>query len=217
MVKTKICGNKTKNDVVIAGACDALGFIVGTPESARNIEPEIAARLGKETPTFTSTVLVTTEVNPAKLRGLTETVKPDYLQLHSRLSPGRIEEIAGYLGEAPGIISLLAVTGSPEAPKRRARDLVDSPAEALLLDSRVDGQSGGTGRVHNWEISRNIRDEIYPFPVILAGGLTPDNVGAAIRKVRPYAVDVATGVERDGSKSEKKVGSFLEEVKQSEA
>lgn len=216
MVKTKICGNQTQNDVGIAGPGDAAGFIVATPESNRTIEPEKAARLSKETPPFTGTVMVTTEVNPARLRELTETVKPDYLQLHSELDPARIEEIAGVLRNRTRIISLLSIDGSPEKLKDRAVDLARSPLKALLLDSKVEGQTGGTGKIHDWEISRDIRDAVHPFPVILAGGLDPQNVGEAIRQVKPYAVDVATGVEEDGEKSEQKVERFLEEVKSSE-
>ncbi len=160
--------------------------------------------------------MVTTEVNPARLRELTETVKPDYLQLHSELDPARIEEIAGVLRNRTRIISLLSIDGSPEKLKDRAVDLARSPLKALLLDSKVEGQTGGTGKIHDWEISRDIRDAVHPFPVILAGGLDPQNVGEAIRQVKPYAVDVATGVEEDGEKSEQKVERFLEEVKSSE-
>ena len=161
--------------------------------------------------------MVTTEVELKKLRQLTGAVRPDYLQLHSVLNPKRIEEIAGILPIRTRIISLLSVEGSPEKLKNRAVDLARSPLKALLLDSKVEGQSGGTGKIHDWEISKGIREAVHPFPVILAGGLDPQNIGEAIRQVKPYAVDVATGVEEDGEKAEQKVERFLEEVKNSEA
>lgn len=217
MVKVKICGNQTSNDLKITAKADAVGFIVATPGSARNIEPAQAARLAKETPPFTNTAIVTTETKPGVLREIAAKIKPDYLQLHSFFTLDRIKEIARSIPSTTGLISLLSVKGKPEGLKKRALELANSPVEAVLLDSKVGNQTGGTGRVHNWEHSRKIRDALHPFPVILAGGLNPGNVGKAIMKVRPYGVDVATGVEDECAKSKQKIEQFLEEVKNSES
>ncbi|MFB6291326.1 MAG: phosphoribosylanthranilate isomerase [Candidatus Bipolaricaulia bacterium] len=215
MVKVKICGNRSTRDLNAARGAAGVGFIVSTPESSRNIKVTTATRLIEEVRPFTSTVLVTTETDQKVLGELSRT-KTDYLQLHSSLTGARIEEIANFVSDNTKLIALLKVDRSTEKLKSRARDLASSPAEAILLDSAQDGQAGGTGKVHDWEVSRTIRDAIYPAPVILAGGLNPENVGEAIRKVRPYAVDVATGVEKADHKSDQKAKRFLEEVNRSE-
>ncbi|MBS3736607.1 MAG: phosphoribosylanthranilate isomerase [Candidatus Bipolaricaulota bacterium] len=216
MVKVKICGNQTSDDLKVTAKADAVGFIVATPESPRNIEPKTASRLVKETPPFTSTVMVTTVVEPKVLCELVVKVEPDYLQLHSTLTLSRTKEIARSMPNATGIIALITVKENLDDLKNRALKLANSPVDALLLDSKSEGRTGGTGHVHDWNISRTIRDTVHPAPVILAGGLDPENVGKAICKVRPYAVDVATGVEKDEDKSDQKVERFMEEVNDSE-
>ncbi len=92
----------------------------------------------------------------------------------------------------------------------------DSKAfDAILLDSFTKGQYGGTGMVHDWELSRQIKQIIEPTPLILAGGLKPENVKEAILTVQPYAVDVASGVElRPAVKDPKKVLAFIENAKE---
>lgn len=217
MTEVKICGNQTLNDVSLASGADALGFILATPESKREISPEKAAELINRVPPFTSTVMVTTESNPHVLEELVATVKPDYLQLHSNASRKRIEKVDETISDRTDLISVLAVGSSGDKLTDRARSLSNSPAVALLLDSKVNGRSGGTGRVHDWDLSRKIKDAISPFPVILAGGLDPENVSRAIKKVRPHGVDVATGVEDNGTRSGEKIKGFLNEVNNLEA
>ena len=82
--------------------------------------------------------------------------------------------------------------------------------DIILVDSSVKGQYGGTGITHNWQISKEIRDYIYPKPFILAGGLTPNNIIQAVKKVKPYAVDVSSGVETKlGFKDKINVRDFI--------
>ena len=81
--------------------------------------------------------------------------------------------------------------------------------DGIILDSRTTDRLGGTGLTHDWSISRRIVEEL-PLPVILAGGLTPDNLEAAINAVHPYAVDVNSGVETDQKKDPEKVRKFIE-------
>lgn len=213
MVKVKICGNRTFEDLNAACGADALGFIVATPESSRNLTSARAARLVNKVRPFTSTVLVTTETHLPTLVELVREVGPDYLQLHSDLSPNKLERIANSTPEKTGLIALLSVNFGERRILNRAQTLAKSPAEAILLDSKVGGKPGGTGKVHDWEVSRKIRDDLSPFPVILAGGLRPENVTRAITEVRPYAVDVATGVKENGTNSAELVKSLLKEVK----
>lgn len=213
MVKVKICGNRTAKDLTAARDADAVGFIVATPESTRNISTDRAARLTEEAPPLVSKVMVTTEKQVTRLEELVRYVEPDYLQLHSNLSSNQIEEISVSLPDRVGLIALLSVTSDDKGILDRARKLAKSPAAAILLDSKAGGKTGGTGKIHDWEASRKVRDFLHPFPLFLAGGLRPENVQKAINKVRPYAVDVATGVEEDGMKSIEKVKSLLSEVK----
>ena len=85
----------------------------------------------------------------------------------------------------------------------------------ILLDSTTNEGLGGTGMTHDWNLSRRIRDTIYPNRLILAGGLTPENVEDAVKKVRPYGVDVSTGVEeKPGIKDHKKIFDFITKVKE---
>ena len=86
--------------------------------------------------------------------------------------------------------------------------------DAVLLDSTAEGKLGGTGIIHNWKASYQFKKKIYPKPLILAGGLTPENIGEAISVVRPYAVDVSTGVEqRPGVKDANKIYQFIKKVR----
>ena len=97
--------------------------------------------------------------------------------------------------------------------RSRAALSAASRFDAVLTDSCVPGMHGGTGTPHNWSVSRAIRERVAPTPLILAGGLTSGNVRAAIETVRPYAVDVSSGVEiRPGIKDHTKVRGFIEAV-----
>jgi phosphoribosylanthranilate isomerase len=86
--------------------------------------------------------------------------------------------------------------------------------DAVLLDSFVEGRYGGTGVVHDWELSKRVNQVIQPKPLILAGGLNPENVAEAVRTVEPYAVDVSSGVEQQpGIKSHQKIVEFIKNAK----
>jgi phosphoribosylanthranilate isomerase len=92
-----------------------------------------------------------------------------------------------------------------------------SSFNAVLIDSYTAGKLGGTGKTHNWELSRSIRELIQPKPLILAGGLNQHNVIKAITQVKPYAVDVSSGVESSpGIKSTKKIYEFVKKAKEAE-
>lgn len=216
MVNVKICGNRNKDDLKITSGADAAGFIVSTPESSREVDPDMASRLVERTPPFTSTVMVTTESDPERLGRLVERVKPDSLQVHKPLQPNHLMKVRGKIPKTINLITLLPVAGKEEKNLKKAKKLAGSAADVLLLDSKSGERTGGTGETHDWSISRKIRDTLHPFPVILAGGLNPNNVGKAIRQVHPYGVDVASGVEEDGKKSDRKVKQFLKEVRQIE-
>ena len=212
-VRVKICGNRTIQDVQTTRGADAQGFIVGVPSSPRDLDPCWAKWLIRSVRLFNVAVLVTTESDPERVAELVEETEPNVLQIHKELSLAEIKEIYRLLPRGVQLCSLLAIDGPAEYLVRRALVLAQPPLDALVLDTRIGGRSGGTGIPHNWQVSREVRKAIEPFPVILAGGLTPENVGQAIEIVEPYAVDVSSGVERDGRKCPYKVESFLREVR----
>ena len=110
----------------------------------------------------------------------------------------------------PAIGSIRAETGNWQAAQARLRDWVFTSPWAIHMDSHVPGIYGGTGEVGDWDIAAQFADR---YRLILAGGLTPDNVSDAIRRVKPYAVDVSTGVETDGVKDADKIRSFIARAK----
>lgn len=213
MIKVKLCGNRSLQDVEITRDADAQGFIVETPQSPRNIELSTAKALMKAVPLFNSAVIVTTTTEPKKLTYIVSETQPDALQLHVELEPAEIERIRKATPTRVRLYSLLSVRGSEEGLIERAKALASSSLNAIILDTKIEGQSGGTGVPHNWQLSRKIRDAIYPFPVVLAGGLNPENVSDAIKIVRPYAIDVSSGVEENGAKSEKLVKLLLSRLR----
>lgn len=190
MVRTKLCGLGTDADVraaVNAGA-DALGFItdVGV-DTPREVIPERAATLAASVPPFVTTVAVTIPESVGRAVDVADRVDPDALQIHGEFGPDEVREIR----ERAGVDVIVAL----DADERdRARDL-DGAADALLVDSLSDDGAGGTGETHDWAATRELR-EALSTPLVLAGGLTPENVAAAVETVQPFAVDVASGVER---------------------
>lgn len=213
-VKVKICGHRTMEDVRAAQGADALGFVVAAPASPRNLSSERAQTLIEHARRSHTTVLVTTESDPEALAELVERLKPHVLQVHRELPVAKLREIADALPSTVRLWGLLSITPKADARERveKARELREAPLEALVLDTHKDGQSGGTGLPHDWEISAAVREAV-DLPLVLAGGLTPENVGAALERVRPEAVDVSSGVERDGRKCPRKIERFLKEVR----
>ncbi len=213
MCKVKLCGNRSLQDVEITRNADAQGFVVETPRSPRNIPLSIAQVLIQAVPLFNTSVVVTAIREPQKLADVVSKTQPDALQIHSELEPDQIERIHEVLPAHVKLYSLLSVLGPQEDLIEKAKALASISLDAIILDTNIGGQSGGTGVPHDWQLSRVIRDAIYPFPVILAGGLTPGNVAEAIEIVRPYAIDVASGVEEAGAKSPRLVQTLLRQVR----
>lgn len=193
-----------------AGA-DAVGFIVDVPQSPRNLSINKAKELMKATPILVETVAVTVPRDLGHLEKLFEDLNPDVIQIHGlNLSS---KKIRGRLTDAQLI-------GAIQAKPDLAIDTVVGVADAfdaVLLDSYVPDKYGGTGRTHDWELSKRVREAISPKPLILAGGLKPENVKDAINVVQPYAVDVSSGVESyPGIKDQDKVLQFIKNVKEAE-
>ena len=208
----KICGLTREEDLVVAVAAgaDAVGFIVGVPSSPRNLTLERAKILLSHVPIYVDRVVVTAPQNIEELAEICETLKPSAIQIH-----GKKRFVASEIRERIRCNRLIK-TVYLKADSLNDVSLKDSKSfDAILLDSFTKDQYGGTGKVHDWTLSRQIKEAVAPVPVILAGGLKPENVKEAILTVKPYAVDVASGVEvSPGVKDHEKVRAFVENAKQ---
>lgn len=200
MVRVKICGMTKRDDALLAAqlGADALGFIF-YPKSPRAITPEAAREIIRRLPPFVLTVGVFVDEEPAEVQEIAAYAGLDWLQLHGQETPeycrslGR-RVIKGFRVKGEESLALLA-------PYHGA-------VQAFLLDTYKPGTPGGTGETFDWELARRAKEF---GPIILAGGLTPVNVAEAIRRVRPAAVDVASGVEAaPGKKDPDKLKAFME-------
>ena len=209
-VRVKICGITRKEDLDAANkaGADAVGFVVGVASSPRNISLADAERLMRQVPPFVKSVLVTVPANLEELMTTCEALNPDVVQIHGDLQD--IGASRNKLSAKPLIGAVKANSPNAVSNAVKAAKMFD----AVILDSFVQGKHGGTGVVHDWNISRQIKRAVYPKPLILAGGLNPENVADAVRTVQPYAVDVSSGVERQpGIKDHQKIVEFVRNAK----
>ncbi|MBN2319033.1 MAG: phosphoribosylanthranilate isomerase [Acidobacteria bacterium] len=202
-MKVKICGITGYEDAALAvdAGADALGFNF-FPPSPRYIDPKAASAIIRRLPPFVVTVGLFVNVErPEDLERTALIAGVEVIQLHGDESP----DYCRMLSNRP-LIKALRIGDKPVAP-----DLDSYPVRAFLLDVKDDVLFGGTGKSFDWNLARGIDRK---RPVILAGGLRPDNVQAAIRTVRPYGVDVCSGVEREpGKKDPVKLVEFMDEVR----
>ncbi|WP_280537151.1 phosphoribosylanthranilate isomerase [Halopenitus sp. POP-27] len=196
MARAKVCGLTRGADVraAIEAGADAVGAITEVPvDTPREVDPATAADLLAGVPPFVTATLVTMPDSPERAVELVRTVGPDALQLHGEWSP---EEI-GYVRAETGVKVLVTVDADEHALAERLDEAVD----ALVVDSTTEGGAGGTGRTHDWEATGALASRLTS-PVVLAGGLDPENVAEAVETVDPYAVDVASGVELSGGRKD---------------
>ncbi|MFB6138511.1 MAG: phosphoribosylanthranilate isomerase [Halobacteriaceae archaeon] len=188
--RTKICGLTREVDVdaVVAAGADAVGVVVDVPvDTPREVPAERAAALVDRVPPFVTTVLVTFPDRAAALVGETGV---DAVQLHGEVAPADLERLRESTGAA------VVKTVDAGVDRETARRYADA-ADAIHLDSTDAAGAGGTGRTHDWTASGDLVADL-PVPVVLAGGLTPENVAEAVAAAGPFAVDVASGVESAG-------------------
>ncbi len=215
-MKVKICGIKTEYDLDIAlnAGADAVGFITDVPvESPRKISLGQASRLISKVPVFVTSVLVIMPENADHAADMIDAANPAAIQVHNSLT---ISELKKIKNTGVKLIKTIPVPAHANSTMliNQAKEL-QGIVDAVLLDTVMDGKIGGTGVPHNWEISKEVVLHAG-MPVILAGGLNPANVREAVRSVRPYAVDTASGVETDGKKDEKKVIDFINNARKHE-
>lgn len=206
--RIKICGITREEDLdaAVAAGADALGFVFYA-QSPRHVSPQRAARLVARVPAFVKTVGLFVNESADVVAEVLKEVPLDLLQFHG-------DEHAGYCAafRHPWIKAARVKPGFDLL--EYARCFAGAPGVAgLLLDAHVEGFGGG-GQAFDWALI----PPSLPLPVILSGGLNPGNVGEAIRRVRPWAVDVSSGVERaKGIKDMRKISEFIAGVQDADA
>jgi phosphoribosylanthranilate isomerase len=209
-IRVKICGITRKEDLDAAAeaGADAVGFVVGVASSPRNLSLSEAERLIRQVPPFVKSVLVTVPRSIDDFAAY-EKLNPDVIQIHGE----NLHAAASVRLKLPNTL-LIGAVNAQLATDLDAVSIVSKMFNAVLLDSFADGRYGGTGVVHDWELSKRVKQVIQPKPLILAGGLNPENVAEAVRTVEPYAVDVSSGVEQQaGIKSHRKIVEFVKNAK----
>ncbi len=195
--RLKICGVTNEEDAIMISnlGADAIGFVFA--ESKRKITPEKAKEIIKILPPFITTVGIFMNIALNEVNKITEYTFIDAVQLHGNENPEYCDKVNRK------VIKGIPVTEN-DTKKTLIEKMQDYSVSAFILDP-----GKGSGKTFNWDIARGIDK-----PLIIAGGLTPDNVKQVIRDLHPYGVDVSTGVEKDyGKKDKEKVKRFIEEVK----
>ena len=199
----KICGITNYEDasITVELGAGALGFIFA--HSPRQITPQKARDIISAIPPFVKTVGIFVNQDPIEIRKIIHYCGLDLVQLHGDESPDFCDELMPY--------TIKALRIKDEASLRTAQ-AYRGKVRALLLDTYSKDKAGGTGETFDWQLAIKIKK--LGIPIILAGGLGPSNIEGAISTVRPYAVDVNSGVEkRPGKKSHSLMKDLMEKVK----
>lgn len=202
-VRVKICGvtaPAVARLAAVAGA-DAVGLVFA--ESRRRVTVAQAGQIVAALPPFVAAVGVFVDAPVEEVLSVAHGIPLDVVQLHGEEPP---EEVAALRAQGLRVVKAVRVGDRLDAEvlgRYRA-------AAAVLLDTRAAGAAGGTGRPFDWTLVRGLSERV---PLVLSGGLTPENVTEALEIVRPYAVDVSSGVETDGRKDPEKIRAFVEEVR----
>lgn len=201
-VRVKICGITNQEDAEVAAeaGADALGFVFYR-KSPRFVTPEDAAKIISSLPPFISKVGVFVDERPDEIARSAAVSGIDTVQLHGQENPEYCRSVGLPIIKAFAIKSEQSLAAIPLFA-----------VSGFLLDSYVPGQSGGTGTVFNWELA--VEAKRYGRPLILAGGLTPENIQEAVQFVRPFAVDVSSGVEQSPKRKDaQKIQLFISRAK----
>lgn len=205
MLRIKICGITNIEDALTAveAGADALGFVFA--ESPRKIDVDTARDIIEHLPESVASVGVFANQDVDEIIAVIKHTGLQLAQLH-----GEIDHKFCALSKEIGcerVVRALRIRSIDDI-SRAAQDLSKCGCGAILLDAHVEGMMGGTGKTFDWDLAIEARS--IGKPIILAGGLTPDNVEEAVRKVHPYAVDVSTGVEASpGKKDHEKIKEFI--------
>jgi phosphoribosylanthranilate isomerase len=201
--RIKFCGIMRVEDALAAVALgvDALGLVL-TPRSKRCLAPARARAIRAALPPFVTVVTLFNNDDPAFVAAAIDTVAPDLVQFHGG------ETAADCVRYGRPYLKSVAMGGGGDLHGVVA---AHPQAAGFLLDSHAQGGQGGSGQAFDWSLV----PKDFPHPLVLAGGLTPENVAAAIRRVRPYAVDLASGIESaPGIKDIDKMRRFVVAVRE---
>jgi phosphoribosylanthranilate isomerase len=200
-IKVKICGTTSLKDAFLAveSGADAIGFIF-YKVSPRSISQKEAREIILQLPPFIETVGVFVNETSDKINRIAEQCKLNSIQLHGEESPALCRRVKRK------VIKAFRVKNADSLKSIASYDV-----SGFLLDSYNDGSKGGTGQVFDWNLALRVKKQ---GPVILAGGLNPYNVFTAIHRVKPYGVDVCSGVEKSpGIKDHEKIREFIKSVR----
>ncbi len=190
----------------------AIGLVSEMPSGPGPIPESLITEISSTIPPGVGSFLLTSLTDVGEIIEQQRRCRTNTIQLTDRLQTGTYGELRASL---PGISIVQVIHVTAEEAVKEARE-VASEVHAILLDSGNPNlpkkELGGTGRTHDWNISRRIK-ECVQVPVFLAGGLRENNVVEAIRAVKPYAVDVCSGVRTDGNLDERKLAAFFEKVR----
>jgi len=211
--KVKICciSNIDEAKVAISFGASALGLVAKMPSGPGVISDEEIKKIAAFIPPPIASFLLTSETDALQIILHQKKVGTNTIQIVDELKSGSYEEIHAAL---PGIkiVQVIHVTGKESIEQALS---ISKHVDALLLDSGNPTlqvkELGGTGRTHDWNISRKIRDAVS-VPIFLAGGLNPENVREAISFVKPFGVDVCSGVRTNGKLDPLKVERFVNSV-----
>ncbi|MFA5164415.1 MAG: phosphoribosylanthranilate isomerase [Candidatus Omnitrophota bacterium] len=203
MVRVKVCGITNLKDAEAAcrfGA-DAIGFVFA--KSPRRIDASKARAISLRMPPYVSLVGIFVDEDIKKLLQIAEKCRLDIIQLHGNESINYCKQLKKYYK----IVKAVKV-----GEQKSFSGLLGYDADAFLLDTYRPGKAGGTGEKFDWSLA--LKAKKHGKPIILSGGLRPGNVSEAIRKVKPYAVDVSSGIESSpGRKNMKLMKEFIHKAK----
>jgi phosphoribosylanthranilate isomerase len=210
MTRIKICGITNAQDAEVAAACgaDAIGFVFA--RSPRQVAPERAREIMRGMDPFVVGVGVFVNAPAEEVRRILAFTGCSVTQLHGEEGPEYLEALAPL-----AVVKAIKVGAGERGAWAGRGDACAPRFKAILLDTSVPGKAGGTGKRFDLAAAQGMMEAGYR--VIVAGGLTPENVAEVVRKARPYGVDVSTGVESSpGRKDHEKVRRFVDAVRQAD-
>lgn len=197
--------------MAIEHGASAIGLVSAMPSGPGPIPEDLIAEIAATVPPGVSSFLLTCQQDAAAIIDQQRRLRVNTIQICDRLPEGSHEELREAL---PGVslVQVVHVTGPESVDEAIA---VASHVDAVLLDSGNQSlaikELGGTGRTHDWRLSRQIREAI-DVPMFLAGGLNPGNVAAAIREVQPFGIDVCSGLRTEGRLDPQKLSAFFDRI-----
>ena len=203
----KVCGIQNVSEALgsIEAGANTIGMLIGVPEYVKDrISHETARKIVAEVPRTVRTVMVTHLLETEKIADLVEYTQVSAVQVHNKLSVKELDELRKKL---PGLEIIKTVHVVDESSFKQVK-IYEPYSDMILLDSKIGDMIGGTGKTHDWGISKKIVEQAK-VPVILAGGLNPENIEEAVKKVKPSGIDANSGLEnKDGSKDFEKIRQF---------